>query len=428
LFIRIIERIFLSVLFLFLMGVVTVLLYGDNNTDSLLALQGSLHLPIVIIQLSLSAIAVCLISMRWRRVVSASIRAWPLLILAGIQILSIAWSINPGLSARRVLLELVMLFIGIYLGERYSTDTLARLLARILCQTMVLIAILYVVAPRFVLDADQHNALKGLSQNKNGFGFYIGLTVALLLVIRFRRFDWLRYLFLPAAIAMLLLSRSMTSVGSAFLILATLPLWLVVRLSARQRAANYTVLGIGVATCGSLFALFLSQILALVGKDTTLTGRTEVWKQLVVAIGHRPLLGYGYGAFWTGLSGESLDVFINAGWFAPSAHNAYLELWLGLGIPGLCIVAIIFWYAFRMAVEYIRTEPGWAGLWPVACILFILVHGGGESEFIYDSSFACCLFTALYTSLALRTVRERRSPARNRFQNQGALSTEFVAG
>jgi hypothetical protein len=62
----------------------------------------------------------------------------------------------------------------------------------------------------------------------------------------------------------------------------------------------------------------------------------------------------------------------------------------------------------------------------VACILFVLVHGLGESEFIYDSSFACCLFTALYTSLVLKGACDRRSPVLARHPTQVALSTGLV--
>jgi O-antigen ligase len=420
------ERSFVYVLFLFLMGVATSLIYADESADTYLALQGSLHGPIVLIQACLSLIALFLISTRWRRVAAAGLKAWPLLVLAAIQVLSIGWSIHPDITARKDVFELVMLSIGIYLGERYTINTLATLLARVLCGMMVMIGILYVAAPRFVLDADQHNALKGLAQNKNGFGFYIGLTVALLLLVRFKRFDWLRYLFLPVALGMLVLSHSMTSVAAAAIIIMTLPIWFVARLPIRQRVVGYLCVAVTAGIVGSLTALYLSRLLALLGRDSTLTGRTEVWSQLIFAIQHHPILGYGYGSFWTGLSGESLDVLVAAGWIVPSAHNAYLELWLALGIPGVVATIVIFWDVFRRAIKYIRTEPGWPGLWPVACILFVLVHGLGESEFIYDSSFACCLFTALYTSLVLKGACDRRSPVLARHPTQVALSTGLV--
>ena len=39
--------------------------------------------------------------------------------------------------------------------------------------------------------------------------------------------------------------------------------------------------------------------LSLLGKDTTLTGRTELWDAVVSLIKERPFLGYGYRAMWS---------------------------------------------------------------------------------------------------------------------------------
>ena len=398
---RVLERVFFIVLIFFLMGAATVIFYSDVDQDAYLALQGSLHLPIVIIQLSLAAVGGVLVMTRWRRVAAAAIQAWPILALAGLQLASAVWSIDPILTLRKTILECIMLAMSIYLGERYPPDELARKILSVLCQAMVLILILLVVSPHTVLQSDAHNALKGLSQNKNGFGYYIGLTVAMLMIVRFRkRHDWIRYFFLPVACLMLVFSRSMTSVASAGVIIMSLPLWLVFRLPAKQRVAGYIFISGSLVLAGVCSMLFSDELLGLLGKDSTFTGRTGVWKQLVIAIHHHPILGYGYGAFWTGLRGESLDVLITSGWIVPSAHNAYLELWLAIGIPGLIVTAFVILSAFHKSIRYIQTERTWTALWPVMFLSFLLVHGLGESEFIYDASLACCLFTAMYTSLS----------------------------
>jgi O-antigen ligase len=426
LIIRLLERGFFIVLFFYLMGTATAIFNADVDQDQALALQGTLHWQIAIIQSALAAIAMLLILTRWRRVAGAALKAWPLLALAGLQLLSVVWSIHPLLTLRKDVLEIVMLFMGIYLGERYTTEEFSRMLAQVLCMAMAAIFVLFFVARHFVLDHSERFALKGLSQNKNGFGFYIGLTAALLLIIRFRKHDWLRYLGIPVAFGMLLLSRSITSVVTAVLIIATLPMWFAARLPARQRLVGYLVLTIVLVGSCVLAQVYSEPLLALVGRDSTFTGRTEVWKQLLVAIGHHPILGYGYGAFWTGLTGESLDVLAVAGWIVPSAHNAYLELWIALGIPGMIVGAFIFWQAFRLSLDYIRTERGLYSLWPVACICFILIHGIGESEFIYDASFASCLFSAVFTSLVLDRARARSSSVPRPLPYPGAAPLAYM--
>ncbi len=422
------ERGFFYFFFLFQMGVATAIFYGDARNDESLFIQGASHGPIIAIQLFLALFAALLIFRRWNRVAQATLRVWPLLLLAGLQVLSISWSIQPVLTARRDILELIMLFIAIYLGERYTTLEFARLLAQVLCIAMCVVIVLFFVAPHLVIDPGRQFALKGLSQNKNGFGFYIGLTAATLLLIPFKRLRWLRNLFIPVAFGLLLLSRSMTSVASTALIIAMLPLFLIARFHPKQRVVGYLFLTLSVMVGCILLVSYSAFFLSLLGKDDTFTGRTDVWNQLLLAIHHHPYLGYGYGSFWSGLSGESLDVTIASGWIVPEAHNAYLELWIALGIPGIAACILVFWKAFSMAIRYIRTAPGWAALWPVACILFILVHGLGESEFIYDSSFACSLFTALFTSLAVGRKEEQSGEATVRLTYPQATSHLLMGG
>ena len=48
-------------------------------------------------------------------------------------------------------------------------------------------------------------------------------------------------------------------------------------------------------------------VTADVGKDATLTGRTDLWNVAITMIARRPWLGYGYGGFWRGWTGESAE-------------------------------------------------------------------------------------------------------------------------
>jgi len=428
LFLRIVERSFVIIFFLYLMGAATVIFYSSDSMETFNSAQGVLHWQTTVVQLMLFAIGLLLILTRWRRVAAAAFRAWPLLLLLGLQISSALWSVDPSLTLRKCSLEFLTLLMAFYFGERYTPEAFARILAEIMCMAMGLVAVLYVVAPGIVLDAEQSNALKGLAANKNGFGFYIGMTVALLIIVRLGKLEWLRYICLPVSVGMLLLSRSMTSVAAAAVILLSLPLWLTTRLPSKQRIAAHLSILLAIAAVVYLSIANSVFLFSLLGRDATFTGRTSIWQQLIVAIHHHPILGYGYGAFWTGIRGESLDVIVAAGFIVPSAHNAYLETWLGLGIPGLVLTALAFWKIFGLAVEYIANERGMSALWPIACIFFILVHGLAESEFIYDSSFACCMFSVLYTSLAVRQRSAHKSVLPERALASGVLLTDSRRG
>jgi hypothetical protein len=64
-------------------------------------------------------------------------------------------------------------------------------------------------------------------------------------------------------------------------------------------------------------------------------GRTGLWRFVLSAIRERPLLGYGYWAFWTPEKRqESLRAL---GWDAGTSHSIYLETALNTGLLGLAL-------------------------------------------------------------------------------------------
>ena len=75
-------------------------------------------------------------------------------------------------------------------------------------------------------------------------------------------------------------------------------------------------------------------ILDLLGKDATLTGRTELWYFVNIFISQRPLLGWGFGAFWCQEIRRLNEISRNLGWSIPQAHNGLLELLLEVGAIG----------------------------------------------------------------------------------------------
>lgn len=85
-----------------------------------------------------------------------------------------------------------------------------------------------------------------------------------------------------------------------------------------------------------------------------LTGRTEVWRELLPYIEARPWLGYGYESFWTP---ERLMDFGGAqGWAVPDAHNGYINLALGIGLPGSLLYTLVLGLGLVRAVSlYYRT-------------------------------------------------------------------------
>jgi O-antigen ligase len=86
--------------------------------------------------------------------------------------------------------------------------------------------------------------------------------------------------------------------------------------------------------------------LELLGRDETMTGRTDIW-QKVLSIKTNPIIGAGYESFWLG---EVLNLWEDL-YSAPNqSHNGFLEIYLNLGYIGLALLGGILISSARKAI------------------------------------------------------------------------------
>jgi exopolysaccharide production protein ExoQ len=400
----VLEQLFVLLLLLASMNVVTAFMPSSREQTAIKVASADVDTPSVAIDAGVYTVGGILALLRWRRVLRAARTVWPLLALAALACLSTAWSVEPLVTLRRSAGLLVTTVLAIYLGERYSIEAFVRLLARTLCLMMMLVLVLYAVAPEYVIDYSAYGgAWKGLSAYKNTFGEHMAVAVLLLVLVRFHRFSWARYVFLLIAAGLLLLSRSATAVVCGVLGLAAIPLWRLVR--GKQRFVVYLLLAL--MFCLGIYCVlaFPEPLFQILGRDATLTGRTRLWDILLPVIANRPILGYGYAAFWAGLKPEVLSVWIAAGRLVPIADNGYIDLCLSLGAVGVGLFLYVFVQGFRKAIEYLRLERGFIGVWPVTYLCLFAADNISESALLTRGTFPFLVFAILTTSLAMNHKR-----------------------
>jgi exopolysaccharide production protein ExoQ len=120
-----------------------------------------------------------------------------------------------------------------------------------------------------------------------------------------------------------------------------------------------------------LFALLIPFILVLVssvlfnplelvtqrlGRDMTLTGRTDIW-QGALRIEINPLIGTGYCSFWEGERAERVSKDLGFFFQLKEAHNGYLDVYLNSGLIGLALVVALLISSVRQASKQL-TESG----------------------------------------------------------------------
>ncbi|PYU75786.1 MAG: hypothetical protein DMG49_02480 [Acidobacteria bacterium] len=110
----------------------------------------------------------------------------------------------------------------------------------------------------------------------------------------------------------------------------------------------------------SLFLDVGSDLLESIGRDPTLTGRTELWNR-VLAMTPNSFLGAGFESFWLP---PRLNYLWSLYWWHPNeAHNGYIEVYINLGWIGIVLLALILLTGYRKVFGAVRQNPEEGGLW-----------------------------------------------------------------
>ena len=365
--------------------------------------------------LGLYGVTSLLILIRWRRFVYVAARDKLLLLLVGIAVLSVLWSVAPQITLRREVALIGSTLFGAYLATRYSLGELLRLLAWALGVAALLSLIFAVMLPAYgITSSPGHEAWQGVfAGGKNVLGRTMALSaiVFLLLALSTRKHRLVLWSGFGLSVGLLWMSNSVTSLISLLIILLFLPLYHALRW---RYTLSVSLLIFAVVAGGITVTWLLASaedVLSMLGRDPTLTTRTELWPAVIEMIRQHPWLGYGYGAFWLGWSGESAHVSL---WALENgdppfvhAHNGFLDLWLNLGLLGLTTFALGFSLAALRAVSWVRTTRTATGLWPLVFLTFILLYNFTESSILVHNS----IFWVLYVTVVMLTATGYPEPA-----------------
>jgi len=276
---------------------------------------------------------------------------------------SLAWSVTPDQTMRRVVALAFTTLGGVALGARWRWSTLTEILATGFAVIAVLSLLLGLFAPSVGrMTVLFPGAWRGVASEKNGFGglmaYGVLIFAAAALFVPRRATLW--GLLAALALTLLLLSTSKTALVALVLGLGGLGFVLVARRGAAWAivASYLAVVGLVILAAGIILAPDV--FLAALGKDATFTGRTKIWDAIGRLIQARPWLGYGYGAVWTDTSGWGplARIVKQAGFTPQHAHNSWLEQALGTGIAGLAAWTLFYLTTLGRAIWSVFRHPG----------------------------------------------------------------------
>lgn len=325
----------------------------------------------------------------------------PLIALVGLAVVSWLWSIDPPVTLHQSLGLIFGLLFAADFSVSYPLHRQLQIVCAALLSVVVLSVIVQIFFPSLVPGSDlEGTAWHGILGRKNEFGRLVCFAgIAVFTQVMNSR--WKTFLTLAIAGALAFASRSTSAVIYLVVMFGVTKAWSMAFL--RRGVAR---LAIGAVLCLATIGTIVitrnfDQLMYMIGKDPQLTGRTALWSQALVAISDRPLLGYGYQAFWVFDSQPARLVREAAGWRdAPHAHNGYIDLTLNVGFLGLLLYLASYAISIVKAREYLQAGSESYRRWPLSCLVLLCVYQLTETTIVTGNSFFWMVFCSLTISLS----------------------------
>ncbi len=134
---------------------------------------------------------------------------------------------------------------------------------------------------------------------------------------------------------------------------------------------------LSVALGAYIFPEAYSFLVGTMGRNTTLTGRTELWDDMLRMV-KDPWVGEGFESFFLG---DRLEYLLAKYWWHPNeAHSGYLETYLTLGRIGLGLLALLMVTGYRNAINAYRSDP-LSGSLRLAIVIIAPIYNYTEAAF-----------------------------------------------
>jgi O-antigen ligase len=347
--------------------------------------------------------------------------AWLLAFLI-FSLFSILWSDIPFISLKRWSRE----FIAVVMALVLLTEPSPRRAFESVCRRIIYILIPFsILLIKYFPDYGRQYGRwsggvmwVGVTLQKNGLGRLALISVFFLLwtLIRRRqgrdthpvRFENYAEVFLLILSLMLLKGPTLQAYSASAVGALAFGLAVYVYLLNRRRPGGIlpTMPFGAIAGSGIVFGLLtvyvggttVKSVTASLGRDATLTGRTDIWADLLPVALQKPWGGHGFGGFWTTKTRLIFDI--------TEAHSGYLDILLGLGFIGLVLFSLFVVSTCRKAQNEISKDFDWAVLM-ICFFLMAVIHNVAETSF---NSLANHL-TSMLLFLAVAFSQENRQPA-----------------
>jgi O-antigen ligase len=356
-----------------------------------------------LIQYGVYTFALLLILARWKTSLRTALRDPLVWLLTGTALISFLWSDFPDWSLKKGITTLQTTSFGLYMASRYDMKQQLQMLGWALGIIAVFSLLFSLAFPGTAIEAGVNaGSWRGPFVQKNILSRMMVLSaiVFLLLTLENHRYRYLLGSLLLLSVLLILLTGSKTALLLLLTIVCLLPFYRALRWSD---TLLIPLLIITILVAGSI-AVFVTgnweNILLGLGRDPTLSGRTNLWELAIELIGKRPWLGYGYQGFWQEGGGAAV-IWKSEGYKPPHAHNGFINMTLDLGLIGLFLFLLLLAVTYFRGIIWLRLGKTTIELWPIFYVTFFFMYNHSENTIIEHNS----IFWVLLVSVSLSMKR-----------------------
>lgn len=367
------------------------------------------------------AISVGLLLLRWKQVIYVIKKDRFNQLLLAVILMSYFWSAAPSVTMVRSIALIGTNLFGLYFATRYSLREQLHLLGWTFSIAIIFSLGLAIALPKYGIMSGAHaGKWRGMFTHKNALGKSMVLSslIFLLGALGEKKNKLLWWGGFGCSIFLLLMSKS----SSAIVILLIVGLTFLIVRAARLPYLLMLPTIILLSLIGLFLNLWLADnvtlLLGSIGKDATLTGRSDLWPAVMDKIWERPWLGYGFSGFWGDNTSEAAYVWRVTGWDPPNSHNGILDIWLDLGLVGLSIYLVGFVISLICGLGFVRRNQSFDTLWPVMYLFYFWFSNQTESAFLRQNDIYWFLYIVVTFSLLAPKFSAKSIPIPSRIDSQ----------
>ena len=260
--------------------------------------------------------------------------------------------------------------------------------------------------------------IQGVVGNRNQLGFIAVIALIVFCLQLADRKVWRNWGYVWVALALLTigLTRSATDLIALMAVtaVALVALWMRSVPATKRRVVYLTTCAVAAAV--AVFVnLASSYILAIFGKGSDLTGRTDIWAAVSELAQQRPVFGWGWLSPWVPWLEPFNNLAVRSGVHYLQAHNVWLDVWMQLGFVGLiALVMAMFgllarsWFIAidRPQWDLVDTRPYSASsLLPLLVTVALLTQSFAESQLVVQSGWALVVILSLTVMVPTRITK-----------------------